>query len=387
MSAGGGAMVRVSALTSNKGAPADESNFTHTGDTLNYPTDFNETYNNAKKAVKMIDKGELDGETVESVDWPKPIKFQDTYKRITPEVQAVTSSYLTGGTVLEFNITVLDTKYIRPGDMELVLPIRFRQEQNDERINLSRFIPVNNFFGHFLETVTVSREEDLETFVHPLPSGSVASYMRKILKDMSKKQLKYLEIDLLFDASEIVAAQGVDHADNPGYHLPNLAVDPDPAAPAGKVADEQCTRYRFLEERRNKFATLNEGNNGVYGDGVAIHPDNLIWQDVRYVIPMRLLSDVFNIITEVRADLGIKFNLEQDVKRLFECILPNDPVLNNNPRRTKPIFFEAPKMLYNTYVFTPRQQTHTQLCNEENKREKNRSSAVVPSKIKRNQIE
>ena len=71
---------------------------------------------------------------------------------------------------------------------------------------------------------------------------------------------------------------------------------------------------------------------------------------------MRLLSDFFNINTEVRADLVIKFNLEQDVKRLFECILPNDPVLNNNPTRMKRIFFEAPKILYNTYIFTPRQQ-------------------------------
>ena len=171
-------MVRGNALTSSKGAPADESNFTHTRDHLNYPTDFDETYNNAKKAVQMTDKGELDGETVGSVDWAKPIKFQDTYKRITPEVRAATSSYLTGGTVLEFNITVQDTKYIRSEDMELVLPIRFRQKQNDERISLSQFIPVNNFFGHFLETVTVSQKEDLENFVHPLPSGFMASYTR-----------------------------------------------------------------------------------------------------------------------------------------------------------------------------------------------------------------
>ena len=110
-------MGRGNALTSNKGAPADESNFTHTRDILNYPTDFNETYNNAKKAVQMIDKEELDGETVGSVDWPKTIKFQDTYKKITPEVQTATSSYLMGGAVLEFNITVPGTKYIRPGDM------------------------------------------------------------------------------------------------------------------------------------------------------------------------------------------------------------------------------------------------------------------------------
>ena len=149
-------MVRGNALTSNKVASADKSNFTHTGDTLNYATDFDKTFNNAKKAVQMIGKGELDGETIGLVDWVKPIKFQDTYKRITPEAQTATSSYVMGGTVLEFNITVPDTKYIRLGDMELVLPIRFTQEQNNERINLSQFIPVNNSFGHFLKTVTVS---------------------------------------------------------------------------------------------------------------------------------------------------------------------------------------------------------------------------------------
>ena len=120
------------------------------------------------------------------------------------------------------------------------------------------------------------------------------------------------------------------------------------------MADEQFTRYWFLEERRNKFATLNEGNNKVYADGVATNPDNLIWQDVRYVILMRLLSDFFNINTKVRADLVTKFNLEQDVK-IIECILPNDLVLNKKPTRMKPIFLKAPKILYNNYVFTPRQ--------------------------------
>ena len=173
---------------------------------------------------------------------------------------------------------------------------------------------------------------------------------------MSKEQLKFLEKDLLFDASEIVGVQGVDHDDNPGYRLPNLVVDPDLAARGGTEADDQFTRYQFLEERRNKFATLNEDNNGVYEDDVAIHPDNLIWQDIRYVILMRLLSDFFNINMEVRADLVIKFNFEQDVKRLLECILPNDPVLNNSPTKIKPIFLEAPKILQNTYIFTPIQQ-------------------------------
>ena len=86
MSAGGGDKVRGNALTSSKRALADESHFKHTGATLNYPIDFDETYNNAKKAVQMIDEGELYGETACLGDWAKPIKFQDKYKRITSKV-------------------------------------------------------------------------------------------------------------------------------------------------------------------------------------------------------------------------------------------------------------------------------------------------------------
>lgn len=87
-------------------------------------------------------------------------------------------------------------------------------------------------------------------------------------------------------------------------------------------------------------------NNEVeYVDGRQIPEDNLVWQEVRYVTPMRLLSEFFSVNSEVAINLVIRFNLEQDVKRLFECILPNDAALNNNPTRIKPYFFDVPKNL------------------------------------------
>lgn len=97
-------------------------------------------------------------------------------------------------------------------------------------------------------------------------------------------------------------------------------------------------------------------NNEVeYVDGRQIPEDNLVWQEVRYVTPMRLLSEFFSVNSEVAINLVIRFNLEQDVKRLFECILPNDAALNNNPTRIKPYFFDVPKIYYNSYVYTPKQ--------------------------------
>ena len=66
---------------------------------------------------------------------------------------------------------------------------------------------------------------------------------------MSKEQLKFLEKDLLFNASKIVGVQGVDHADTSGYRLPNLVVDPDTAALGRRGADEQFTRYQYLDKK------------------------------------------------------------------------------------------------------------------------------------------
>ena len=70
---------------------------------------------------------------------------------------------------------------------------------------------------------------------------------------------------------------------------------------------------------------------------------------------MRLLSPFFSINKEISVDLVIKFNLEQDTKKLFEARVAHGAEnVDRNPRRTRPILFEAPKIHHNTYTFTPR---------------------------------
>ena len=54
----------------------------------------------------MVDKGEMEGDTIEMVDWARPIAFQDSYQKITDSTQ-------TGG------------QFVRPADWELVLLVRF----------------------------------------------------------------------------------------------------------------------------------------------------------------------------------------------------------------------------------------------------------------------
>ena len=71
---------------------------------------------------------------------------------------------------------------------------------------------------------------------------------------------------------------------------------------------------------------------------------------------MRLLSPFFSINKEISLELVVKFNLEQDTKKLFKAmVVDGGENVDRNPPRMRPILFEASKIHYNTYTFTLRQ--------------------------------
>ena len=214
----------------------------------------------------------VEEDVLDTLEWAKSLNFQESYEKITPVRQIAESSYLLGRTVLEFNILVTRGQYIRTADFELVLPVRF-QVPNGEKINLAESLPVKNFFGHLSETITVLKKDELETIVHPRPSGSVASYTRSIMEDMSSKQLSVIERDMLFDRSH-VSKENIHHR----FKINN-----------------PFTAYPHLVSRRRKFANVCAGKEQ-YEDGRVILRDNLIWRDNKYVIPMRLFSSFFQLI-------------------------------------------------------------------------------------------
>ena len=214
----------------------------------------------------------VEEDVLDKLEWAKPLNFQESYGKITSVRQIAESSYLLSRTVLEFNIINTRGQYIRPADFELVLPVRF-QGSNGEKINLAESLLVKNFFGHVLEAITVLKKDELETVVHPRPSGSVASYARSIMEDMSSKRLSVIERDMLFDRSH-VSKENVHHR----FEINN-----------------PFSAYPHLVSRRRKFANVCAGKEN-YEDGRAILRRNLIWKDNKCVIPMRLLSSFFQLI-------------------------------------------------------------------------------------------
>ena len=118
--------------------------------------------------------------------------------------QTAEDTYINTRSLIEFNLELKKSTCIVPENMVLVLPVRFQNKTTGNSINTERFLPVNNFFGHFIKSVNIYKEHDLIRIVPPLPSGSVGWYMSTILQHMTEEQLKVLERNILYIKTPVV---------------------------------------------------------------------------------------------------------------------------------------------------------------------------------------
>ena len=345
-------MVRGGLLSPNKGAPTMEGAFTERNDGVDYPRNFDEAYKNVSAITDMIDNGDLREDILATIEWAKPINHQKEFDNIIPSQQVAESTYLSTKTILEFNIEVPRGNYVRLADFELVIPVRFRDEDGN-RINLGEWIPVNNFWGRFLEGLKIERKQDLKSIVIPRPPRSLASHARSIMQHMANEQLKVIEREMLFIKEPVVGENIHYRLDRQGDHF---------------------FVFNHLNKRREKFAQpivnpppLTEGQLPVeleYIEGHQIHRDNLLWKNKKYVIPMKLLHNFFAVSSEISTDMLITFNIEQEVKKLFEAVFTReigDDVQrgrrDKGPPRLQIIFYETPKINYNLYTYSPQKQS------------------------------
>lgn len=76
--------------------------------------------------------------------------------------------------------------------MKLTLPIRFKKKKNGNLINLEDFMPLNNFFGYLIESISVLKKHDQANLTPALPSG----YMNSILEHVGEEQLSVVQRDI-----------------------------------------------------------------------------------------------------------------------------------------------------------------------------------------------
>ena len=74
---------------------------------------------------------------------------------------------------------------------------------------------------------------------------------------------------------------------------------------------------------------------------------------------MRLLAPFFFINSKISMDLITKFNIEQGTKKLFKAIVADGGEVDTRLGLMRTMLYDVPKIMYNTYTFSPRQGKHT----------------------------
>ena len=77
-------MVRGNILSSNKSVLANEGAITETGGGLNYARNYHETYKNMQTVTDLFDNGVVEEVVLDTLEWAKPLNFQESYEKITP---------------------------------------------------------------------------------------------------------------------------------------------------------------------------------------------------------------------------------------------------------------------------------------------------------------
>ena len=177
----------------------------------------------------------------------------------------------------------------------LCLPIAFQKKKKKTVAIDATMIPVNNFFAHWINDVTVRRYGD-DIAVLPINTTlDTYRYSESMLKHMPKDTLATFQKELLYSKKRVIIK--------------------------GNTANT-------LNDRRNHKAAAanNSEKDKNIDDRIAKFNANNALQNVKtYRIPLRYLVDLSLVTLPTSFDTKLIFNLEQKLSKLFEskAKLPN----------------------------------------------------------------
>ena len=58
--------------------------FTEMGGSLNYQKNYHEAYKNMQTVTDLFDNGVVEEDVLDTLEWAKPLDFQESYEKITP---------------------------------------------------------------------------------------------------------------------------------------------------------------------------------------------------------------------------------------------------------------------------------------------------------------
>ena len=255
--------------------------------TIDYSADIENLIGKLDKLSTLSDSGRMDKDVIKYIPGMVPISYQGQIDYVDTKRTYAASTY-SDMQQLEFNLEVINNHYINFSTMVLCLPIAFRKKTNKETSIAATMIPVNNFFAHWINDVTVKRYGD-DIAVLPINTTlDTYRYSESMLKHMPKKALATFQKELLYSQKKVIIKGNGNNT---------------------------------LNERRNHIAAAasNSYKDDNIDDRIAKFNENNALSTVKiYRIPLHYLVDLGLVNLPTAFDTKFIFHLEQKTSKLFE---------------------------------------------------------------------
>ena len=123
---------------------------------IDFSADIDNLIDKIDKITTLYDTGRMGKDVMKYIPGMAPVSYQGQIDFVDTKRTYPASTY-SDMQQLEFNLEVVNNHYINFSNMVLCLPIAFRKRTNKAAAIDATMIPVNNFFAHWIEDVTVKR--------------------------------------------------------------------------------------------------------------------------------------------------------------------------------------------------------------------------------------
>ena len=232
--------------------------------------------------------GNYDADIARYIPGVPKLVFQGILENIDTK-EKVANAFYKDMEELDFQILLPDNYYVNTSSIHICFPMKIKKKPTNEATDIDDdLITVNNFFGHLVKEISVTKYASDKELISTILHYEVYQYSDSMLKHLPKDALEKIEKTLLCSKKPVY------------FNITSL----DRRVHNG-VGETQTAKKRKIatdlniQERITKF-------------------HDMLSDEHVYRVPLKYFTDIGKINFSVKIDFRFKLNLETDMKKLFE---------------------------------------------------------------------
>ena len=158
-------------------------------DEIDYSADFDNLFSKVDDFDKLFRNGQISCNMLKYMPGLAKAAYQGQLEKTETKRKYANDSYK-GKKVIEFNIQLAVNQYTNFHNIHLCFLIKIKSAANNDNDITGGYMPVNNFFAHWIKEIDIKRYDD-HILILPLSNTvDIYRYSDEMLKQMPKKALK-----------------------------------------------------------------------------------------------------------------------------------------------------------------------------------------------------